>query len=216
MDYVAARQKMVENQIRPNRVTAPLVISSMTEIPREAFVPKPLADIAYIDEAISLGNGRFLMEPMVTAQLLQAAEIKPSDVVLSIGCSTGYTAAVLSRMANTVVALESDSDLAATATETLAGLGLDNVAVVSGELAKGYSKQAPYDVIVFEGAVSSIPSAISNQLTEGGRLVAVINGTPVGKGVLITRFSDSLSEREVFDAGTPVLPGFTAESSFAF
>ncbi len=216
MDYAAARRNMVENQVRPNRVTDPRVVSAIAEIPREAFVPKHLADIAYVDEALALGQGRYLMEPMVLARLLQAAEVDSSDVVLDIGCATGYAAAVLARLASIVVALESDPALAAAATETLSGLGIDTVTVVEGALERGYPKQAPYDVIFIDGSVSEFPPAIAEQLAEGGRMVAVIHGEPMGRGVLVTRHGGILSRREVFDAGTPLLPGFAAEAAFVF
>lgn len=216
MDYAAVRKKMVDNQIRTNRVTDPLVISAMEELPREAFVPDALRGIAYVDEAVSLGQGRYLMEPLVLARLLQEAEVNSGDLVLHIGCCTGYGAAVLARLASTVVALESDAGLAVKATETLAELGIDTVAVVEGPLNDGYPKQAPYDVIVFGGSVAEIPDGILEQLAENGRLVAVVGTHSVGRGTVITRHKGLLSRREVFDAGTPPLPGFTPAPTFAF
>lgn len=216
MDFTAARHNMVENQIRPNRVTDPLVLSAMAELPRETFVPKELQSIAYVDEDIAIGPGRYLMEPMVLALLLQAAEVRSTDVVLDIGCGTGYAAAVLAPMASTVVALESDAGLAARAAETLADLELDTVDVVAGRLDNGYPKQAPYDVIFFGGAVSRVPSVITDQLADGGRLVAVIAGDGLGKGTLLTRHGDAVSRREMFDAGTPFLPGFAPVPTFTF
>ncbi len=216
MDYTTARKNMVASQIRTNRVTDPLVISAMEELPREAFVPDDLQGIAYVDEAVSLGQGRFLMEPMVLARLLQEAEVASGDMVLDIGCGTGYGAAVLARLASTVVALESDPGLAVKATETLAELGIDTVAVVEGPLNDGYPKQAPYDVIVFGGSVHEIPEGITEQLAEDGRLVAVVGANKMGRGTIITRHKGLLSRREIFDAGTPSLPGFTPAPTFAF
>jgi protein-L-isoaspartate(D-aspartate) O-methyltransferase len=216
MDYNAARHNMVESQIRPNRVTDPLVMSAMAEVPREAFLPKALRGVAYVDEDISLGNGRHLMEPLVLARLLQGAEIEPSDVVLVIGCATGYCSAVLARMANTVVALESDPSLAEAATATLGEQGIDTVAFVEGALRDGYAKQGPYDVIFFCGAVPEIPPTIRDQLSEGGRMVAVISEGPMGKAVLVTRRDGLFSSLEKFDAAIPMLPGFETEPSFVF
>ena len=216
MDYAAARHNMVESQIRPNQVTDPLVMAAMAEVPREAFMPKPLRGVAYVDEDISLGNGRHMMEPLVLARLLQGAEIASSDVVLVIGCATGYCTAVLARMANTVVALESDSDLAEAATATLGELGINTVAFVDGPLREGYAKQGPYDVIFFCGAVSEIPATIREQLSEGGRLVAVVSGGGMGKANLITRQDGHFSKLELFDAATPLLPGFEPTPSFVF
>lgn len=143
MDYAAARHNMVENQIRTNRVTDPRIVATMDALPRELFVPKQLRGIAYVDEDLDLGNGRYLMEPLVLARLLQAAELRPEDVVLDVGCGTGYSTAVLARVASTVVALESDSDLAEAAASLLAELGMDNAVVVTGPLADGYPAQSP-------------------------------------------------------------------------
>lgn len=217
MDYAAARLNMVESQIRPNRVTDPRILTAMAELPRENFVPKPLRGIAYVDEDIHIGGGRYLMEPMVLARLVQAADIGPGDVVLEIGTGTGYGAAVMSRLASTVVALESDPDLARTATRVLGDLGIDNVAVVEGPLATGYPRQAPYNVIIFGGSVEHIPPAISDQLAEGGRLVGVLMPPgQAGKAVFGVRASGVVSTRVIFDAATPALPGFALERGFVF
>jgi protein-L-isoaspartate(D-aspartate) O-methyltransferase len=188
----------------------------MAEVPREAFLPKPLRGVAYVDEDIALGNGRHMIEPLVLARLLQGAEIEPSDVVLVIGCATGYCSAVLARMANTVVALESDPGLAEAATATLGEQGIDTVAFVEGALRDGYAKQGPYDVIFFCGAVPEIPPAIRDQLSEGGRMVAVISEGPMGKAVLVTRRDGLFSSLEKFDAAIPLLPGFETKPSFVF
>jgi protein-L-isoaspartate(D-aspartate) O-methyltransferase len=216
MDFASARHNMVENQIRANRVTDPVVISAMTELPREVFVPEQLQGIAYVDEDIVLGQGRCLMEPMVLARLLQGAVVQSSDVVLDVGCGSGYSAAVLARMASTVVALEPDAGLAARANEIIAELGIDTVTVVEGPMKDGWSEQAPYDVILFDGAVSEVPSAIRDQLAEGGRLVAVIAGRGMGKAVLITRHGGTYSRCTVFDAATSSLPGFVRRPTFEF
>lgn len=216
MDFAAARRNMVDCQILPNRVDDQRIIDAMLEIPREQFVPSTLTGIAYVDEVVPLGNDRCVMEAMVVARLLQTAELKADDVALSVGCGTGYAVAVLAKIVDTVVAIESDAGLAERASENLAKVGLDNVAVVSGNLQDGKTDQGPYDVIFFDGAVSAIPEAISQQLADGGRLVAVVQKGGVGCANLLMRYGDSLSTREVFDAGTPMLPGFEAEKAFAF
>ncbi len=216
MDYSIPRHNMVVNQLRPNRVTDDLIVEAMDDLPREAFVPREKAGIAYVDESIDLGSGRQLMEPMVQALLLQAAEVASSDLALDIGCGTGYASAVLSRLASAVVALESDPGLAAQAAETLEKLGIDTVSVVEGPLAEGYPRQAPYDVIFFNGAVSAVPAAVSGQLAEGGRLVCIVANGPANKGTLFTLNGGILSSRQVFDAGIPMLPEFAAQSAFVF
>ena len=215
--YEAARANMVENQVRPNRVTDDRVLDAMAAIPRELFVPEKFAAVAYVDEDIAVSAGRYLMEPMVLARLLQAASIEPGDVVLDIGCATGYSTAVLARLADTVVAVESDADLAETAMALMTELDADNTAVVTGELAQGYANQAPYDVIVLGGAVEEVPKALSDQLVEGGRLAAVVTGgNTVGRATLMRRLYGSLSSRILFDASVPPLPGFALERGFVF
>lgn len=220
MDFAAARHNMVESQIRPNRITDKRLIEALATVPREAFVPKELRGVAYVDEAIPIGNGRYLMEPMILAKLMQAATPTAGDLALTIGCGTGYAAAVLSHLVGAVVAVESDAGLAQRATETLTGMGNDTVAVIGGALANGCPDQAPFDVIFFDGAIGEIPEAVSSQLAEGGRLVAVIAGDGVGegvgKGVLMTRRRGVLTTREMFDAGTPLLPGFERKKAFVF
>jgi protein-L-isoaspartate(D-aspartate) O-methyltransferase len=217
MDYPAARRKMVENQIRPNRVTDAAIVAAMAELPREAFVPPELRSIAYVDEDVALGGGRYLMEPLLTARLIQAAQIESDDIVLDVGCATGYAAAIIARLAGAVVALESDPGLAERARQTLTELGCETVSVVVGALADGHARQAPYDVIVIEGAIAAVPDAIAAQLAEGGRLVAIINdGGAVGRGALFLRTHGVLSRLVVFDGATPFLPGFEPRPEFRF
>ena len=215
IDFATARRNMVDCQIRTNDVTDEALLAALGEVPRERFVPESLRGVAYIDDDLPLKKGRVLVEPLVFARLVQLAEIKPSDMVLDIGCATGYSTAVLARLANTVVALESDPELGAMATATLSELGCDNAIVVVGPLAEGYAKQAPYDAIVFGGAVPKIPDMIVRQLADGGRLVAVV-GDGVERGTLVTRSRGIAASRAVFDAATPLLPDFAAPAGFVF
>lgn len=218
MNYTAARRSMVENQIRTNRVRDPLVIQAMSDLPRELFLPDRLHGVAYADEDIPLGNGRYLIEPLVAALLLQTAEIRSDDVVLTVGCATGYLPALAAAIASAVVALEEEPELAARSGELLAQMGMNTVALVEGPLSEGYAKQAPYDVIVFAGAIASVPDAVTAQLTEHGRMVAVIRNGPraLGRGALFLKTAGVVSRRDVFDAGTPFLPRFEPEETFSF
>jgi protein-L-isoaspartate(D-aspartate) O-methyltransferase len=216
MDYSVARTNMIHNQIRTNRVTDPLVIDSMADVPREVFVPKAMKGVAYVDEDLPIGGGRYLVEPMVMGRLLQAAGVQPTDVVLDIGCATGYSAAVLARMASTVVALEANEEMAAKASANLAELGLDNAVVVSGPLAEGYAKQGPYDVIVVNGAIPAIPDGLRAQLADGGRLVAVVMEKGSGRVIVVERLGDAFGRRVELDANCPILEGFQAEETFVF
>ena len=199
MDYAAARRNMVESQLRPNKVTDPALLDALASVPRELFVPAPLRGVAYVDEDIPLGRGRFLMEPMILGRLLELATVRSSDVALVVGASVGYSAAVLARVASRVVALEGDHELAQLAAPALRGLDAASVAVVEGPLADGAPRLAPFDVILFDGAVDGVPPAIIEQLAEGGRLVAVIKAAGIGRATLMTR-----------RAGLRSTPGFPA------
>lgn len=216
MDYVAARHNMVEGQIRPNKVTDPLVVQAVEAVPREMFVPKHMRGIAYADDDLDLGGGRALMEPMVLARLLQAARIEEDEVALVVGCGTGYSAAVLSRMCSTVVALENDSEFAARAGAVLGELGYDNVAMISGSLTEGCPQQAPYSVILVDGSIEVVPQALLDQLSDGGRLVAVVTARGQGVGTVYTRRGDSWGHLGVFDANVRALPGFSKPPAFTF
>lgn len=217
-DYVTARRNMVENQVRPNKVTDPRLIEAMMETPRELFLPESRRSVAYVDEDIDLGGGRVLMAPMVLARLLQVADVRPADIALDIGCATGYSTAVLARLCDTVVGIEPDPEMAAAASIVLADSGVDNAAVIEGNLADGYAKQAPYDVIIFGGAIDAVPDTIVRQLADDGRLVAVVvDQAGVGRATLMTRSGPgSLSGRPVFDASTAMLPGVGPRPEFVF
>lgn len=217
MDYAAARDNMVESQLRTNKVSDVAVLEAFSSTPRERFVPENRRGIAYVDEDLLLEGGRYLLEPMVLARLLQAAEIDGEDVALEVGCGSGYGAALLSRLAGTVVALEAEAGLGEAASETCAELSLDNVLVVTGALTEGYAKQAPYDVIVINGAVSDVPEVITDQLADGGRLVTVVRSDEgVGCAVLMRRTGGNISSRSLFDAACPYLPGFKRDAGFVF
>jgi len=218
MDYTAVRHNMVESQLRTNKVTNWALIDAMDDVPRERFVPQQLSSIAYVDEDLLVAPGRYLMEPLVLARLLQAASVTEEDVALDIGCATGYSSAVLGRLAGTGVGLEADSALAEAAGQTLSAVGADNVIVVTGDLAAGYSRQGPYDVILFSGGIPFVPPAVSDQLAEGGRMVAVLRGPgeAIGRVTLWVKIRGKLSHRVVCDASVPALPGIQSEAAFQF
>lgn len=215
-DFADARLHMIDGQILPSKVTDARVIAAMGEIAREEFVPKGLRGVAYVDEDLEVARGRYLMEPMVFARLLQDARIDAACSVLDIGCASGYSTAVLGKLAGVVVALESDDALAERANESLATVGVDNVAVMAGDFRRGLPEQGPYDIIIFEGAVPAVPASILDQLAEGGRLVAVILERGVGKANLFTKLRGTVGKRELFDANIPLLPGFEREEGFVF
>jgi protein-L-isoaspartate(D-aspartate) O-methyltransferase len=214
--FAQARVNMIEGQVRPNKVTDGSIVDAMAVVPREQFVPEALRGIAYVDEDIAYAPGRYLIEPMVLARLLQAADISASDVVLDIGCGTGYALAVISHLASTVVGIESDEALAARAQTLIGELDITNAAVVKGDLQRGYPEQAPYNIIVLAGAVAKVPKSLLDQLAEGGRLVTIVRDGLVGHATLFERLGKNISSRTLFDASTPVIPGFEAKPAFVF
>lgn len=220
-DIALQRLNMVESQVRPSDVTDRRIIRAMQQVAREAFLPPALQPIAYSDEALVLpttdgGRGRGVLAPRVFAKLVQLADIDSDEVVLDIGCGLGYSAAVLSRVAQTVVALEQDKAMADEATRILTSQGADSVVVVSGKLVDGYAAEAPYDAIVIEGAVEQIPLQLLDQLKDGGRLVAIKMSGGVGRAVLLRRFGQQFDTTEAFDASAPMLSGFEAPKAFVF
>lgn len=216
--FAEARRQMVLTQLRPNKVIDDQVIDAMAALPREQFVPKAYRGVAYMDEDVAVAPGRFLMEPMVLARLLQEADLQPADVALVVGAATGYDTAVLARIINTVIGLEADAALAQQAGQTIQALGIDNVVMVEGALGEGLPKHGPFNLILLSGAVPEISQALLDQLAEGGRLIGVVRkaGAPIGQAVIVKRSGNLFSQRVLFDAGTPVLPGFERPAAFVF
>lgn len=211
-----ARRNMVDCQIRPADVTDPRIISAMGTVLRELFVPEEKRSTAYSEGHIEIAPQRYLLDPLTFCVLLKAAEIKSEEIVLIIGGGDGYSGAVISRLADAVLSLESDAILAANATRQLDNLGVDTVAMLTGPLASGYSKQAPYDVIFVNGAIASNIATLTGQLRDGGRLVCVEYDGSVGRVMLYRRDGNSAAARPVRDLGAPILPGFEKTPSFHF
>jgi protein-L-isoaspartate(D-aspartate) O-methyltransferase len=216
MNADVARRNMVESQIRPNKVTDLRVIEAFEAVPRERFVPTQLAGVAYIDDDLQIAPGRYLIEPMVLARMLQALELQGNAKVLAVAAGCGYGAAIAGRLAGSVVALESDATLITEARRALAGLGIANVTLVQGELTAGHAAQAPYDAILIEGAIERLPTELADQLAEGGRIGTVLIENGVGHATLYVKAGGVISHRQLFEAGTPRLPGFAAPPRFVF
>ncbi|MBB3288964.1 MULTISPECIES: protein-L-isoaspartate O-methyltransferase [unclassified Rhizobium] len=222
MDFEAARVKMVENQIRTTDVTSHSVLNAFLTVPRENFVPEKSKLLAYIDNDIEIAAAsagkpaRFLMEASPLAKLLQLGVITKQDKVLDVGCGTGYVAAILSLLAEKVVALESDEELAAQAKANIAALGYDNVTVVTGDLEKGYAGNAPYDVIFIDGSIEQLPQGLLDQLGEDGRLITVIGYGHAARATVFMRERGAFSENVFFNASIKPLPGFAKAKEFVF
>jgi protein-L-isoaspartate(D-aspartate) O-methyltransferase len=215
-DSAAARRMMVDGQIRTADVTDLRLLAAVSTVPREQFVPTALEALAYADGDIMLGNGRALLKPMVLARLIQAADIGEDSHVLDLACGTGYSSAVLSQIAGSVVALEEDAGLARTAQDALARFGAERVTVATGPLTAGWPAAAPYDVILVNGAVEVLPDCFASQLKPDGRLVCIHGKPPNGQATIYRLVEGRLLGRPVFDACAVPLPGFAAPQRFVF
>lgn len=222
-DAALQRKNMVESQVRPSDMTDRRVIRAMLEVPREDFVPENLRSIAYMDYEVPLSPSRggrpprALLAPRTLARLVQLANLEPGDTVLDIGAATGYSSAIIGKIAKRVVALEEDAALATKAAETLGKLGIGSVAVVQEKLAVGAPNEGPYDAIIFQGTVAEVPASILDQLKDGGRLVAIVApGGGFGKAKVWKRVGASFDSRDGFDAGGPPVPGFAKAAEFVF
>ncbi len=217
-DFVLARRNMVEGQLRPNRVTNVPLLEAIGDLPRERFLPDALRSVAYADDDVPLGGGRFLMEPMVLARMIQALQPSAGQGALVVASGCGYGAALLGRLVKSVVALEGDIGLARAAEQTIKSLDMANVRQMAGKPEDGAASAGPFDLILVEGAVRLIPQALLDQLAEGGRLVAVVAGPPgtMGVATLVLKEGGVTSSRPLFEAGTPPLPGFAPPPRFTF
>ncbi len=216
MDDAARRRTMVENQLRPSNVTDPRVLEAMASVPRPPFLPAQLKAVAYNDDDIQLPDGRFLIEPLVLARMLEVAACDGGGTALVVGCETGYAAVVASRLAATVFALVEPTHVDEVERRA-AALDADNVFAVPGaDPLAGHPTKGPYDVILLVGRVPEIPDALTDQLAEGGRLVAVVGDARMGRGTVVHRVHGHDGRRALFDAAIPPLRGLRPKVTFEF
>lgn len=215
-DYKTRRTMMVDTQVRPSDVTKFPIIDALLDVPREDYVPDDKRDAAYIGESIAIGGGRVLLEARTFAKMLDAVDVQPTDVVLDLGCGFGYSTAVLAHLADFVVAVEDDAARAEDAQQNLSSHGVDNAAVFDGSLVDGAAKNGPYDVIILQGAVEQVPATLTDQIKEGGRIVAIFAEGQLGVVRVGRKIDGTVNWRMSFNAGAPVLPGFAKEAAFLF
>ena len=215
-DFAQRRRTMVDTQIRPSDVTSFTVIDAMLTVPREAFVPSGARDLAYVGGPIPLTAQRQLMEPRTIAKMLETLDVTPSDLVLEIAPGTGYTTALLARMAEAVVAVEEDADLARDAEAALSAQEVDNAALLTGPLAEGSARNGPYDAVVAFAGVEQVPDAILDQVKEGGRILALFMDGALGEVRMGVKTHGVISWHMEFNATAPVLPGFARTPGFVF
>jgi protein-L-isoaspartate(D-aspartate) O-methyltransferase len=213
-DFPARRRTMVDTQVRPSDVTKYPIIEAMLDVPRELFVPAGRREAAYIGENIPLAPGRVILEPRTLAKMLDALDIRNDELVLVVGAGLGYSAAVIARLAEAVVAVEEDDMLAREAEGALAEVGADNVAVIHAPLAAGAPQHGPYDVIVIDGAAEELPAAVAAQLKDGGRIGCLFIDGALGVCRVGYQADGALTWRNAFNAAAPVLPGFSRRPEF--
>lgn len=213
-DFAQRRTMMVDTQVRPNEVTSYPVIEAMLNVPREQFVPEARRDVAYAGGNIDLATDRVLLEPRTLGKMMDVLNLQGSDLVLDVGCGYGYCAAVMARIAEAVVAVEQDETMAAEAEARLAAQDVFNVAVVKGPLTEGCAGQAPYDAMLLEGAIEEFPETLTEQLREGGRVIALFREGNLGTVRLGHKLDGRMNWRFSFNAGAPVLPGFARQRGF--
>ncbi|WP_288925391.1 protein-L-isoaspartate O-methyltransferase [uncultured Maritimibacter sp.] len=214
-DFQTRRTMMVDTQVRPSDVTKYPIIDAMLTVPREDFVPDDQREAAYTETQIELAPGRVMLEPRSFAKILDTLSIQPTELVLTVGAGLGYGAAVLARLADFVVAVEEDDGLAGEAEGRLASDGVDNVAVIKAPLVDGAAKHGPYDVILIEGAVETLPATLTDQLRENGRIAALFVEGNLGIVKVGYKIDGAVNWRFAFNASAPVLPGFTKTKDFA-
>ena len=218
ISFATARKTMVDCQLRPSKVTDPLILDAFMTVPREDFVGKQQRALAYVDEDLPLSGGRCLMEPMVLARLLQALQIQPDDNLLIVGAGCGYGTAVTAKLAGSVIAIETRANLVEKAQDVLVSIGIDNAAIVKSRLVDGYPDEGPYNRILIEGGVEIVPDNLLKQLTPKGRLAAIYRklGHPVGVASLWTRSGKHFTRTPLFDARVPNLDEFNSKAEFSF
>lgn len=216
IDFQAARTAMVDGQIRPSDVTLYPILESMLTVPREAFVPSEKRAVAYMGDHIDLGNGRIVMDPRILAKMLEVLDIQPDELVLHVGAGLGYSTAVIAHMAEAVIAVEEDTAMAADAETRLSDQSADNAVVHTGPLVDGAAQHGPYDVILVEGGVETMPEALLAQLKLGGRIAVIEVHGPDGSCRVGVQTANGIVWQNAFDATAPVLSGFMVEKAFTF
>lgn len=215
-DYKTARTAMVDCQVRPSDVTKYPIIDALLTTPREAYVPAPIRPVAYAGKHISLGNGRVMLDARTFAKMLDSLNVQPDELVLDLGCGLGYSTAILAKMAEAVVSVESDANMARMASDTLSEQSVDNAYVAVGDLTLGNAKNGPYDAIILQGSVQTIPTALIEQLKNGGRICAIFQEDNHGECRIGYKSNDKVSWRTVFNATAPLINGFEIKKEFKF
>lgn len=213
-NFAQLRTMMVDTQVRPSDVTKFPIIEAMLNVPREDFVPENQRAAAYVGEHVALNASRVVLDARVFAKMLDVLDLQSDELVLDIGCGLGYSSAVIARMAQAVVAVEEDAELAKAAEVALAKADVDNVVVETAELSSGAAQHGPYDAVILQGAVATVGDELLAQVKEGGKICAIFIDGTLGTVRIGYKVKGEISWRMAFNATAPVLPGFEAERAF--
>ena len=196
-DYAAEREAMVERQLRRRGITEPAILDAFRAVPREKFISDEYGHLAYGDHPLPIEANQTISQPYIVALMIQVAAIKPGDKVLEVGAGSGYAAAVISRIAGKVVAIERQHDLVEVARERLQRLGYDNVEIIEGDGTKGCRDEAPFDAMLAAASGSHVPPPLVEQLAPNGRLVMPI-GEPgwVQEVIKVSKQEDGILRQE--------------------
>ena len=212
-NFEVMRRAMVASQLRTTGVNDPRVVAAMGAVPRERFIPAERHALAYADTLVPIGHGRQLNPPMALGRMLTEARLRGGEKALVIGAATGYSAALLARLAGSVTALEEQPELAAFAREALAGSGVE---LVEGPLAQGHAAGAPYDFVLIDGAVEHVPASIVDQVADGGEVALALVKDGVTRLCIGRVVAGAFGTTIYSDAATAVLPGFEKPRGFSF
>ncbi|KAF0812327.1 Protein-L-isoaspartate O-methyltransferase [Andreprevotia sp. IGB-42] len=216
MDWEHARYLMVEQQIRPWDVLDGKVLERLMLVKREDFVPADKKELAFVDVALPLGNGNFMLEPKLEARLVQDVELKPTDKVLVIGAGTGYVVALAAGLAREVIGVEIDVALKHVAEANLLRAGVKNARVEEGNGLSAANVACPFDAIIVTGSLAEVPAVLREQLAEGGRLIAVVGELPIMSAVLLKRSGNSYAQNKLFEFNLPRLRSAADKDAFVF
>jgi len=196
-DFTAEREAMVERQLRRRGIKDRHILDAFLTVPREVFVGPEYATLAYGDHPLPIEAGQTISQPYIVALMIKAAGIGPGDKVLEVGAGSGYAAAVIGRIARRVVAIERQHELVEVARERLGRLGYDNIEILEGDGTRGCPDEAPFDAILAAASGSHVPSALLDQLADGGRIVMPL-GSPgwAQELVKVTKRPGGALERE--------------------
>ena len=216
MDSNLLNKNMVEGQIKPIGGMQKNILEAFSSINRDDFVPKHLKDNSFSERNLFLERDRFILKANLTAKIISALNISNEENVLIIGSSTGYSSAIISRLAETVISIEEDKELLDFSEDVIKNIGIDNIVFINNKMIEGCSDQEPFNAIIIEGAVDEVPPKILNQLEHNGRLIAMINDNGISNVIEYQKKNNTFTERFLFSCSAPKLKSFDKRKSFSF